>query len=233
MTEMFDAGVSGDGERGGARRVLFSTSARFGAFTDAVVAIAMTLLILPLMELVPEATREHLTTRELLSEHEDQFMAFLLSFVLVGVFWLQHHRVFRADTPHTGRRALVNLAWMVTIVFLPVATAMTGSMATDRLQILIYIGTLALSSWLLVALSVMEIRARRSAQLPTPDRSLIATSLAMSLLYVVALVLAEIFPGVGYTFLVAMVFTGLLRRMLIRLGVRDAEGSTPVAPHAA
>ena len=232
MTETFEAGVPG-GERGGARGVLVSTSERFGAFTDAVVAIAMTLLILPLMELVPEAAREGLSTAEVLREHSGQFTAFLLSFVLIAVFWFQHHRLFRADTPHTGLRALANLAWMVTIVFLPVATAMTGSMETDRLQILVYIGTLALSSWLLVALSVLEIRARRDAHLPTPNRSIVATQLAMSLLYVAALTLAEVFPDVGYTFLFLMALTGVLRRLLIALGVRDPDGGSGVAPGVA
>src|SRR5699024_6863952 len=104
-----------------------ATSARYGAFTDAVVAIAMTLLILPLMELVPEAAADGLTAGAFLRLHEGQFLAFALSFVLVGTFWFMHHRIYRADTPHDGRLAMVNLAWMATIVFLPVVTAMTGS----------------------------------------------------------------------------------------------------------
>src|SRR5699024_11374615 len=131
MTETFPG--HGTQEHPGEPRSLQATSARYGAFTDAVVAIAMTLLILPLMELVPEAAAQHLTAAQLLVEHEGQFLAFALSFVLIGMFWFLHHRIFRADTPHDGRRGVVNLAWLATIVFLPVVTAMSGSlMSLDR-----------------------------------------------------------------------------------------------------
>ncbi|HLS62391.1 MAG TPA: TMEM175 family protein [Ruania sp.] len=223
MTETFSG--HGTQEPPGEPRSLQATSARYGAFTDAVVAIAMTLLILPLMELVPEAAEQHLTAGRLLVEHEGQFLAFGLSFVLIGMFWFIHHRVFRADTPHDGRRAVVNLAWMATIVFLPVVTAMTGSsMPTDRVMIALYIGTLALSSWLLLVLTGLELTGRRRAKLVTPDRTLLAAPLAMSLLFTLALALAELAPQVSYFFLFLMVLTGPLRRLLIRFGVRDREG---------
>ncbi len=227
MTETFP----GDGaQQQGEDQALRATSARYGAFTDAVVAIAMTLLILPLMELVPEAAEQGLTAGELLAEHDGQFLAFGLSFVMIGMFWFIHHRVFRADTPHDGRRGVVNLAWMATIVFLPVATAMTGSsMPTDRVMIALYIGTLALSSWLLLVLSGLELQGRRRAHLVTPSRTLLAAPLAMSLLFTLALALAEAFPEVSFFFLFLMVLTGPLRSVLIRLGVRDPE---PVAPPA-
>ena len=222
MTETYSD--HGSHEDPGQMRTLQATSARFGAFTDAVVAIAMTLLILPLMELVPEAAAQHLTAAQLLVEHEGQFLAFALSFVLIGMFWFLHHRIFRADTPHDGRRGVVNLAWMATIVFLPVVTAMTGSsMPTDRVMIALYIGTLALSSWLLLVLTGLELRARRRARLVTPDRTLLAAPLAMSLLFTLALALAEVAPSVSYFFLFLMVLTGPLRRLLIRLGLRDRE----------
>lgn len=224
MTETY-SGDNPGGQNDGPD-VLASNSARYGAFTDAVVAIAMTLLILPLMELVPEAADEGLSTAELLAEHNGQFIAFALSFVLIAMFWLIHHRIFRADTPHSGRMGVVNLAWMATIVFLPVTTALTGStIPTDRLMILLYIGTLALSSWLLLWLTGLQVQARRAAQLVTPNRTVLAAPLAMSILFTLALLLAELVPAVSYFFLFLMVLTGPLRRVLIHLGVRDRPSS--------
>lgn len=222
MTEIFPGHQSERGEILPPGRSLPTTSARYGAFTDAVVAIAMTLLILPLMELVPRAADEGLTAAQFLGAHEGQFLAFALSFVLIGMFWFMHHRIFRADTPHDGRLAFANLAWMATIVFLPVVTAMTGSrMPTDRVMILLYIGTLALSSWLLLLLTGLQLRARRNARLVTPNRTILAAPLAMAVLFTLCLVLAEALPGVSYFFLFLMVLTGLVRRGLIRMGLRD------------
>ncbi len=50
---------------------------RLKFFTDAVVAIALTLLILPLMDAVSEASARNLDTAELLNEHANQVVSFL------------------------------------------------------------------------------------------------------------------------------------------------------------
>ena len=59
------------------RAVRFRTE-RFKAFVDAVVAIAMTLLILPLMESVSEAASGTLSTAEFFVEHSGQLLSFCL-----------------------------------------------------------------------------------------------------------------------------------------------------------
>lgn len=179
MSEPFPGHMPVKSDRAGEdkSRALPTNSARYGAFTDAVVAIAMTLLILPLMESVSETTAE-MTTAEFLDEHSGQLFSFLTSFALVGMFWFIHHRIFRSDTPHTARASFVNFGWMLTIVFLPVATALTGSrLPVDRVQIAIYEGTMALSSWLLLWLCVLQLRARRAAGLVTPNRTILAAPL--------------------------------------------------------
>lgn len=63
-------------------------------FTDAVVAIAMTLLILPLMESVGEASDAGDSAAEWLYAHDGQLLAFVLSFVIVAMFWRANHRLF-------------------------------------------------------------------------------------------------------------------------------------------
>ena len=67
---------------------------RVKSFADAVVAIAMTLLILPLMESVGSAVDEHLGTAEWLNENSGLLLSFTLSFVLIANFWMTHHRLF-------------------------------------------------------------------------------------------------------------------------------------------
>jgi uncharacterized membrane protein len=60
--------------------------------TDAVVAIAMTLLVLPLVELAPEVDVGGLGT--VVSEHSDVFISFVISFLVIYVFWLAHQHAF-------------------------------------------------------------------------------------------------------------------------------------------
>ena len=63
-------------------------------FTDAVVAIAMTLLILPLLESVSTAADEGLGTADYLRENGTQLFAFVLSFVIISRFSFAHEKLF-------------------------------------------------------------------------------------------------------------------------------------------
>src|SRR6478735_11257996 len=119
---------------------------RLKAFCDAVVAIAMTLLILPLMESVGDAAADHLNSLEWLSANTGQLFSFALSFVLIANFWLTHHRLFAGIHRVTNGLLWLTIAWMFTIVWLPIPTALLGQLKTDAEQEILYIGTLALTS---------------------------------------------------------------------------------------
>lgn len=221
MTETFPDHPTADGApaRPG---TLPASSARYGAFTDAVVAIALTLLILPLLEASSGLDPRGGTTLAYLRANAQAILSFLISFAVIGMFWFLHHRVFRADTPHSGALALVNLAWMATIVFMPVTSAVTGRLDhTDRVGLALYVGTMALSSWLMLLLTVLQLRARRRAGLPMPNRTILAAPAAMSVLFSLAMLIGLVAPQLTYFPLLLMLLTGLLRRLLVRLGLRD------------
>jgi uncharacterized membrane protein len=94
---------------------------RVTAFTDAAVAIALTLLVLPLLDTVREA--KDTPMHELLPAHADQFLAFALSFLVIARFWRVHRRLFDAVTHLDEGLVVLNVAWLFGIVFLPVPTA--------------------------------------------------------------------------------------------------------------
>ena len=131
-------------------RTVLRNAERMKFFTDAVVAIAMTLLILPLLESVSAAAEEGLDTADVpRASNGSQLFAFVLSFVIIARFWYSPREALRSVERWTGSLMLLNVAWMLTIVFLPVITAMVGVMDTDRLQIVIYVGTMLVSSLIL------------------------------------------------------------------------------------
>ena len=67
---------------------------RMVAFTDAAVAIALTLLVLPLVELVPEAAHAKEPASSVITHNLVPIGSFLLSFVVIARFWSVHHRLF-------------------------------------------------------------------------------------------------------------------------------------------
>ena len=120
---------------------------RLKAFTDAVVAIAMTLLILPLMDSVTDATESG--AGAWVAAEWPSLLTFMLSFVLIANFWITHHRMF-AKVERVNQALLwLTILWMFTIVWLPVATAITSTFEPDPIEKLLYVGSLIVTSLVL------------------------------------------------------------------------------------
>ena len=139
--------ASPSGPTGSAERLVF--------FTDAVVAIALTLLILPLVDRVPEASRSGLDLRDLLRDNLSELGSFLLSFAVIFRFWWAHHQLFRHVGGVSTSMVRWTLVWLLSIVFLPWPTAVITAYRTSSLTVLLYVGTLVLSSGSLTALAVV------------------------------------------------------------------------------
>jgi uncharacterized membrane protein len=94
---------------------------RLTIFSDAVVAIAMTLLAIELP--VPEG---HNVAEFWASfRHNDgHYAAFLISFSVIAAVWNDHHDLFRYVTAVDGPVRLYNTYWLLTIVLNPFATDM-------------------------------------------------------------------------------------------------------------
>lgn len=188
---------------------------RFKAFVDAVVAIAMTLLILPLLEAVSDAAKGKLSTAEFFGEHSGQLVSFALSFALIANFWLGHHRQYDEVTAITRPLLWINIAWMLTIVWLPVPTAMLGQMDTDALQKVVYIGTLILTQVTTLAARLYLLR-HRDLTTASPDRIRrgVAADFAAIILFGVALGLSVLVGAQGYLALLVLLLTGMLSNAL-------------------
>jgi len=192
---------------------------RAGAFIDAVVAIAMTLLILPLMESVSDVADAGDNTLHWLGEHRQQLVSFVLSFVIIAMFWMFHHRLFRRVTAITSALMWLLVGWLLTIVWLPVATAITGVMDDgDALAKVIYVGSMIATSLFSLAIRVY-LRARPQLH-DTPAMSLvagIAADVSTTLLFAVALAVALLVPQIGYSALFLMLLTPAMQSLTMRL----------------
>ncbi len=88
-------------------------------FSDAVFAIAITLLALEIR--LPES--EHLLEdRELFAQLTGiwhSYLGFFISFMVIGVFWMAHHRKFRLIKRYDSRLMLLNLLMLMVVAFIP------------------------------------------------------------------------------------------------------------------
>jgi uncharacterized membrane protein len=102
---------SRDADQIGLERLVF--------FSDAVFAIAITLLTLEirLPEEPPIVTDADLFARLTGMWHE--YLAFLISFMVIGTFWMAHHRKFRLIKRYDSRLTSLNLLFLLVVAFMP------------------------------------------------------------------------------------------------------------------
>jgi uncharacterized membrane protein len=198
------------------RELAVFTAERAKAFVDAVVAIAMTLLILPLLESVREMPEQ--TAEKWLAEHDGQIISFLISFVVVAMFWIGHHRMFARVERVTVPLLWLLVLWMATIVWLPVSTALSGTGRPNTPTLyLLYIGGMLLTSLTDIAIRLL-LRAQPTLH-EIPRRAMLrglSADILMAVLFVVALVLAITTP-LGYYALFLLVLIGPGQAIVVRL----------------
>jgi uncharacterized membrane protein len=127
---------------------------RIEAFSDAVFAIVVTLLVLELK--VPHL-KDHASVAELagqLVELAPKLMGWLISFIIVCKFWLNHSHLLSL-----ARHADYGMMWLNSIFlmgqsFIPFPTAMVGEYPTNRLAVSLFGVVFAVNTLLFIALNV-------------------------------------------------------------------------------
>jgi uncharacterized membrane protein len=186
-------------------------------FSDAVVAIALTLLILPLTDVVGGADKAD-SSIKVITDNQWLVYSFLLSFVVIMRQWINHHRLFAQVKAYTMPLLLVNMAWVLTIAILPFPTQMVAKFpGHDRFTLLFYIGTLFVGSVLQSAMVLIVRTDPDVAKSPDAisDRwrfNSLSTTVALG----IATLLVGIVPQVSYYPLLLIAVTPWIARARFR-----------------
>jgi len=102
-------------------------------FSDAVFAIAITLLIIEIR--VPDFHENVSDTALLqaLGHLTPKFIGFIISFLLIGLYWSVHHRMFGFVTSYDARLRFLNLLFLFFIVLMPFSTGFYSEYAGSEL----------------------------------------------------------------------------------------------------
>jgi uncharacterized membrane protein len=109
-------------EAGRQRSTGISTS-RLEAFSDGVLAIVITLLVI---EIHPPEQETGQSLADALWDEWPSYLAYLLAFAQVGVIWLNHHRLFDQVRVVDGPLLLLNLNLLMWIALIPFPTAVVA-----------------------------------------------------------------------------------------------------------
>jgi len=114
-------------------------------FSDAVFAIVMTLLVLDIR--VPDvAARE---VPGMVFELWPKIFSYVLSFLVIGLYWIGHHQTFRYVRIYDRTLLWLNLLFLLSISFIPFPTDLLGEYGELRFAVNFYAVSLALARLLL------------------------------------------------------------------------------------
>jgi uncharacterized membrane protein len=169
---------------------------RLVAFSDAVVAIAMTLLILPLVDAAGTIGSESIDT--FLGDNRTKLLAFLLSFTVIGRFWWAQHQAHERVVAYNPVFVSGMFVWLIGIVFLPFPTELLSSAVKSSRGIhALYVGSLLVAT---VGVLVQQFAVVHWPELQNEEHrgeGRMTLAVIQTLLMALVLVLAIAVPAIG------------------------------------
>ena len=160
-------------------------------FSDAVFAIVITLLVLELK--VPHLT-EHSESalRHALVELFPRVIGFVVSFLIIGLMWIEHHRIFRYIEDYDGGLLWRNLLLLLCVSFVPFPTALFSENFWSRTAFILYTASFGgvATAKLLIWRHAAKANLLRKDVSPALERRIARRSLAVPLACALAIVLA-------------------------------------------
>jgi uncharacterized membrane protein len=189
---------------------------RIVAFTDGVMAVAITLLVLNLE--VPDVRADELD--EALRELDGSFLAYVLTFALVGRFWVIHHNLFETLERFDGWMMVLNLFFLMLIALMPFGMDLVDSYPDTSIAIATFAVILSLTSlthWTMTEHSLRSdfVHAQRVSD-TRPFGSIV--SLGVPIVFLMSVPVAFVSPlAAELMWASTIVMRGPLRRVAARL----------------
>lgn len=165
--------------------------ARIVAFSDGVFAIAITLLVLTLN--VPEDLKRE-SVGEALWGLRHSFLAYAISFAVIGRYWLNHHQFFSKVTSFDGRLLALNIFYLAWVVLLPFSTEVIGTHGGEAASVILYAVNLVGVSLVGLWMALDANAAGLSEISPEEARGLRHKSLFVAAVFTVSIPVAWVLP---------------------------------------
>jgi uncharacterized membrane protein len=175
---------------------------RVEAFSDGVIAIIITIMVLEL-KAPEEPGLQHLWVLW------PTFLAYLLSFVYVGIYWVNHHRLFSHARCVTNGLLWYNLALLFALSLIPFTTAYLGGQHFSRDATLVYLASMLLPGIVYVPLqTVIRKTGAQSADAQTYHRQATRKGITAVVIYLLGVPLSFVSPwlGIGAAAVVAVLW---------------------------
>lgn len=114
---------------------------RIEALSDGVFAIVMTLLVIELSVPIISKIRAEVDLGSMLLDMWPKFLAFTLSFLVLGILWFTHHAQFHFIVRSNGMFVWLNIIFLLSVALVPFSTALVGEYHIYSKTAIIFAGT--------------------------------------------------------------------------------------------
>ena len=111
---------------------------RMLGLTDDVFAFAITLLVLDIVTPVIFGPTTNSSLAGAITQQWQSFLGYVVSFWVIGMHWLEHHRIFRFIKGYDNGLLSLNLLYLFFIVLIPFATRVLDNYESLQLAIIIF-----------------------------------------------------------------------------------------------
>jgi uncharacterized membrane protein len=170
---------------------------RLEAFSDGVFAIAITLLVFNIT--IPDCDYAHLG--ETLIKILPKILSYVMTFTLIGLYWIGHHFYFDRIKSVDGNFVWMNMLLLLLICIMPFPTGLLGKFPTGEIPLVLYGANLiATNVWSFIMLKYIY----KNKQLANENfkdefyQKQLPLFGIINFTYIVAIVFAFIYPPVSY-----------------------------------
>lgn len=170
-------------------------------FSDAVFAIAITLLVIEIK--VPHIESEIYDTTVLnaLFHLLPKFIGFVFSFFIIGIYWTVHHRLFSYLHKFDNKLIWLNILFLFSIVLMPFTTALYSEFYQPNLHIpyLIYTINISLTGFFSYLLVRHLAYSKNKITVGFTNKNLIGSAIAkswmMPIIFLIGLIISYLLPA--------------------------------------
>lgn len=162
-------------------------------FTDAVIAIAITLLVIEIQ--APEL-EHHLINSELANrvfEMWPKYLGYMVSFLVISMYWVAHHRIFKNINNYNRKLMYINIIFLMCIAFMPFVTSLLFEYPAQFISVAAYaslvmiIGLALLGVWRYAVAQEYTYGNENDLELKSITKGLLAAPIVFGLSIIIAI----------------------------------------------
>jgi uncharacterized membrane protein len=111
---------------------------RLEALVDGIFAIAMTLLVLGISSPKPDISQAQAVLPGQIFDLIPEFFLFIIAFLILAGFWLDHHRQFHFVRAVDSRLLWINIFLLISLVLIPFSTDVSGDYPEVQVAVLLF-----------------------------------------------------------------------------------------------